>query len=73
MKVADATEFGAQIRARRKEKGLSQGQLAELCAVSVRFVSEVERGRASASVGLVLHLCTRLALDVLVEPREQVR
>lgn len=69
-KVRTATDLGARIRSRRKEKGLTQTELAQLCAVSLRFVSEVERGRESASVGLVLRLCARLALDVTVEPRE---
>ena len=73
MQVTNATELGAVLRTRRKEKGLTQTQLAELCAVSLRFVSEVERGRGSASVGLVLHLCTRLALDVVIEPREKAK
>ena len=73
MQVTNAAELGAVLRARRKEKGLTQTQLAELCAVSLRFVSEVERGRTSASIGLVLHLCTRLALDVVVEPRGKTR
>lgn len=70
MKIASPAELGAQIRARRKAKGLTQTQLAELCRVSLRFVSEVERGRASAGVGRVLHLCARLGLDVHVVPRE---
>jgi len=70
MQVRSAAELGAQLRKRRKEKGLTQHDLAELCRVSVRFLSEVERGRESASVGLVLRLCSRLGLSVTVSPRE---
>ncbi len=70
MKVTSPSEFGAQIRARRREKGLTQTELAQLCGVSLRFVSEVERGRASAGLGLVLRLASRLALDVDISPRE---
>ena len=70
MHVATPADLGSLIRARRKEKGLTQTQLAGLCGVSLRFVSEVERGRPTAGVGLVLHLCARLGLDVDVSPRE---
>lgn len=70
MKLATPAELGALLRARRKEKGLTQTDLAGLCGVSVRFVSEVERGRPTAGIGLVLRLCARLALDVSVTPRE---
>lgn len=70
MTLASPAELGALLRARRKEKHLTQTELAGLCGVSVRFVSEVERGRATAGIGLVLRLCARLALDVSVTPRE---
>lgn len=62
--------FGAAIRARRLEKGLTQTQLAELCGVSLRFVSELERGRASVSLGRALLLAQRLALDPILLRRE---
>ena len=62
--------LGRALRARRKQKGLTQTELAELCGVSLRFVSEVERGRASAGVGLVLRLCARLGVDVALLPRD---
>lgn len=62
--------FGAAIRARRLEKGLTQTQLAELCGVSLRFVSELERGRASVSLGRALLLAQRLALDPVLLRRE---
>ncbi|MBI1945870.1 MAG: helix-turn-helix transcriptional regulator [Deltaproteobacteria bacterium] len=69
MRVTTTGELGAALRARRKERALTQAQLADLCGVSVRFVSEVERGRPTAGVGLVLRLCARLGLDVGVAPR----
>ncbi len=71
MKVEGTSELGAFIRARRKEQRLTQSQLAAVTGTSLRFISEVERGRATAGVGLVLHVLRRLAVDVLVEPREQ--
>lgn len=69
MRVTTTGELGAALRARRKERALTQAQLAALCGVSVRFVSEVERGRPTAGVGLVLRLCARLGLDLSMAPR----
>jgi y4mF family transcriptional regulator len=36
---------GAFVRARRKARGLTQQELAELAEVGTRFVSELERGK----------------------------
>lgn len=69
--VRSAKDLGARIRARRVEKGLTQTQLAELCGTSLRLISELERGiRTEASVTTVLRVCSRLALDVAITPRE---
>ena len=69
--VKNAKELGAVIRARRKEKRLTQAELAALCGTSLRFITELERGeRTAASISKVLTVCSRLALDVSVAPRE---
>jgi HTH-type transcriptional regulator/antitoxin HipB len=62
--------LGVEVRARRKAKSLSQTQLAELCGVSLRLVSELERGRESVAFGRVLLICNRLGLDLAVSARE---
>lgn len=71
MRVANTVELGTAIRARRRQRGLTQAELAGLCGVSVRFVSEVERGRPTAGVALVLRLCARLGLDVQLVARDE--
>ena len=69
--VPSAAAFGAAIRQRRREKSLTQTELAELCGVSLRFVSELERGRATASIGRALLLAQRLGLDPVLLRREE--
>ena len=72
--VRSARELGEVVRARRKEKGLTQTQVAELTGTSLRFVTELERGlRTQASLSKVLTVCNRLALDVVVQARENTR
>ncbi len=72
-KITTARDLGELIRDVRKQRGLTQVQLAALCGVSPRFVGEVESGRASAGVGRVLRVCARLGLDVVVEQRGEAR
>ena len=60
-------ELGQSIRAERKAQGLTQGDLAAACGVSLRFISELERGRSSAGVGRVLHVLNMLGLRVVLE------
>lgn len=68
-KVADTGQIGAAIRKKRQGIGLRQAELASLAGVGVRFLSELENGKASAEVGKVLVVLRRLGLDLLVQPR----
>lgn len=65
--IRTTDEIGHAIRAERKTLGLTQGDLADACGVSLRFISELERGRASAGVGRVLHVLNMLGLSVVLE------
>ncbi len=65
--IHSTAELGRAIRAERKALGLTQGDLAAACGVSVRFISELERGRASAGVGRVLRVLNMLGLRVVLE------
>ena len=69
--IHSSDELGRAIRAERKALGLTQGDLAAACGVSVRFVSELERGRQTAGVGHVLRVLQMLGLQVVIEsPRD---
>ncbi|MEO1367418.1 MAG: type II toxin-antitoxin system Y4mF family antitoxin [Acidobacteriota bacterium] len=62
--IRTAEELGRLIRAQRKATSLTQGELADASGVSLRFISELERGRASAGVGRVLRVLEMLGLSV---------
>jgi XRE family transcriptional regulator, regulator of sulfur utilization len=51
--IALLRDFGAEVRARRKQRGLTQAELAEAAGVAVETVSRIEGGRL-ASLSLVL-------------------
>lgn len=60
-----------RIRARRKELGLSQGDLAERAGMTASFVSQVERGVTSPSIDSLYKISNALDVPVfhfLLEP-----
>lgn len=69
-KIESPENLGGLIRARRKELGLSQADLAGLCGVGTRFVSELERGKPTARLGLALVVARNLGLVLEVRLRE---
>ena len=63
------TQLGTILREKRKEQGLTQGEVAAHCGLSTRFVSEVERGKATAEIGKVLYLLKAVGVDLFAIPR----
>ncbi len=63
------SELGASIRHRRKQVGLSQQQLADEAGVGLVFVSQIENGKESARVGMVLRLLDTLGLELTIAER----
>ena len=54
MVLTDAGALGVAVRRARKTHGLTQAGLAGLAGTGPRFISELERGKASAELGKVL-------------------
>jgi y4mF family transcriptional regulator len=54
--ISNSSEFGALIRQARKAQGLTQAELALAAGVSLRFVSELERGKPGASIELAFRI-----------------
>ncbi|MCM1039906.1 MAG: helix-turn-helix domain-containing protein [Ruminococcus sp.] len=70
MKITDAKSFGGAIRQRRKELHYTQAYLAEFTGLSVSFISDLERGKATAELGKALYIANTLGLDVCCIKRE---
>jgi transcriptional regulator with XRE-family HTH domain len=68
--VATAREFGELIRTARKRAGLTLVECAGANGVGVRFLSELERGKETASLGLALRVARSLGLRIRVSPPE---
>lgn len=66
-----AAELGAVLRAQRKAQGLTLEQLSGLSGLGMRFLSELERGKATAELGKTLKVAQLLGLDCHLVPRSQ--
>ena len=58
--------FGKNLKFYRKEKKLSQEQLSENVDITVKHLSEIERGIVFASAGLIEKLANYLEIPVFV-------
>jgi y4mF family transcriptional regulator len=70
MAITNCKELGELLRKKRKAQKLTQGQVAEYCGVSVKFISEVERGKETAEIGKVLYLLNTLGIDLIADTRD---
>ena len=70
-RLANVREIGAALRARRLELGQAQGDVAAAAGVSRPWLSEVEAGKPTAEIGLVLAVFDALELDLVPVPRER--
>lgn len=68
-KTISPAELGTAIRARRRELGLTQDDLATSIGVSRRVIGQMENGKETVHVGIVLDAARAVGLDVGVEPR----
>ena len=69
MKIKDAAAFGKAVREKRKQLGYTQGYLAEFTGLSVSFISDLERGKATSELGKAIELVQLLGMDLVLMDR----
>ena len=62
-------QLGRRIRAARRAQDLRQHELAALCGVGTRFVSELENGKRSVELGRMLRVVEALGLKLVMSER----
>ena len=62
IQVMTAGEIGTLIRRARKKAGLTLAECAGVNRVGIRFLSELERGKDSAKLGLALRVAASLGI-----------
>ena len=60
----DLHKVGLQIRALRICHGLTQADLAEAAGLSVPYISHIERGRKTVSLGSLLRIADALNVNI---------
>ena len=68
-KVTTVADLGTLIRKVRSERALSQQSLADLAGVGRRFLSELENGKETSEIGLVLRVTSALGIDITARTR----
>lgn len=67
--VRSPEQFGIALRARRRELGITQEDLADVAGVSRKSVVDIEAGKPNAQLHIALRLAQALGLDVVLQPR----
>lgn len=68
-RIITATDLGKIVRSRRKERGLTQAELAALCNTGIRFISGLENGKPTMQIEMILETVSMLALNEMIEER----
>lgn len=68
-KIKSVSELGAIMRAFRKGQGNTLAQVSGITNTSMRFLSELERGKETAEIGKALGVLNKMGLDVIIQPR----
>lgn len=69
MQISSASDFGSAVRQRRRGLGLTQDALADVVGVNRRVIGELERGKATVRLQIVLDVARALGLDMRLDPR----
>ncbi len=68
----DVKEIGRIVRQKRKSIEFTQVEVAGMCNVGVRFLSELENGKSTLQIGKVLHVLACLGLEITISDRADV-
>jgi HTH-type transcriptional regulator/antitoxin HipB len=64
MRIASARDLGLVVRQARQDRGQTQAELAAAAGVSRRWLSDLEAGKATAEIGLILRTLDALGVGL---------
>ena len=67
--IFTTSDLGAAIKAARKQRRLTQSQLADHANLSRGVVQKLEEGRGTVALDNAVRILNTLSLDLTVEPR----
>lgn len=69
----DTNAIGSLIRDTRQTLGMRQDELASVAGLSTRTLSDIENGKASAQIALVLRALAALGISLTLTPPDAAR
>ena len=72
-RVKNPADLGRVIREYRREKELTQQQLADHCGCSIMYLSNLERGKETAELGIAMRIVNILGLNMNICERGGAR
>ena len=69
--ILNSKELGEIIRRERKRQKVTQAELAALAGVGLRFLRELETGKASCQLGLTLEVLHSLGISINATTRQR--
>lgn len=64
MNIKNTEQLGAAIRMRRKHLRVTQKELAMTCGTGLRFIVDLEKGKATCQIGKILQVLQTLGLGI---------
>ena len=64
MNIKTTEQLGMVIRSRRKQVKITQKELAMICGTGLRFINDLEKGKATCQIGKTLDVLQSLGLAV---------
>ncbi|MBN4049910.1 helix-turn-helix transcriptional regulator [bacterium AH-315-M10] len=59
-------QLGSVIRAERSRRGLTQTQLGDLAGAGLNFIGQIEQGKSSARIGMILDVLHVLGFELTI-------
>lgn len=69
-RIDSVSGLGSILRDYRKEQNLTLEKVSDISNLSMRFLSELERGKETAELGKTIQAIRLLGLDIFIKPRE---
>lgn len=71
-RIQKSKDIGIIVKTKRKQKGLTQEGLAQICGVGRRFISDLELGKKDRyDLALALRVLQRLGFEVRIFDKER--
>lgn len=67
MNITTTEQLGTAVRARRKQLMITQKELAMTCGTGLRFIVDLEKGKATCQIGKILQILQALGLVIKME------